>query len=240
MRKFITMTAYRRPRYTEQVLKALSQCHGVGDWVLLPHVEPGCDKVRELIETIGFCKCHPTFNRARLGLNKNAFNALDNAADRAADFVIHMEDDTLPANDFLSYCEWCAEQFEPHKKIFNVAGYNKPDKMPVSRDIYDTQLRDWFTCWGWGTWKDRLNEILKKWSFKNPKSFAWHVNRGIRGKRQEVHPIWSRVQNIGYDMGENGRTHKWYKDNHRTHAFVDSHEEVRPPFEYKRLWDKKK
>jgi hypothetical protein len=26
----------------------------------------------------------------------------------------------------------------------------------------------------------------------------------------------SRIQNIGYEMGENGRTPEWYRANHRT------------------------
>ena len=26
----------------------------------------------------------------------------------------------------------------------------------------------------------------------------------------------SRIQNIGYDLGENGRTPEWYRANHRT------------------------
>jgi hypothetical protein len=31
-----------------------------------------------------------------------------------------------------------------------------------------------------------------------------------------VFPILSRIQNIGYEMGENGRTPEWYCANHRT------------------------
>jgi hypothetical protein len=31
-----------------------------------------------------------------------------------------------------------------------------------------------------------------------------------------VFPILSRIQNIGYEMGENGRTPEWYRANHKT------------------------
>ena len=34
--------------------------------------------------------------------------------------------------------------------------------------------------------------------------------------RGEIFPILSRVQNIGYEMGENNRTPKWYQGHHRT------------------------
>jgi hypothetical protein len=29
-------------------------------------------------------------------------------------------------------------------------------------------------------------------------------------------PVLSRIQNIGYELGENGRTSEWYRANHRT------------------------
>ena len=40
-----TMTAYRRPAYTGEVLTALTQCDGIADWILLPNVEPGHEEV---------------------------------------------------------------------------------------------------------------------------------------------------------------------------------------------------
>jgi len=45
MLRVITMTAYRRPAYTREVFAALAQCDGVGDWLLLPNVEPGHEEV---------------------------------------------------------------------------------------------------------------------------------------------------------------------------------------------------
>ena len=37
-----------------------------------------------------------------------------------------------------------------------------------------------------------------------------------RRTRRELFPALSRIQNIGYDQGENGRTPDWYRANHRT------------------------
>lgn len=37
-----------------------------------------------------------------------------------------------------------------------------------------------------------------------------------RRTRREVFPILSRIQNIGYELGENNRTPPWYRANHRT------------------------
>jgi hypothetical protein len=43
--KVITMTAYRRPAYTREVLAAMAKCDGIADWLLLPNVEPGNEEV---------------------------------------------------------------------------------------------------------------------------------------------------------------------------------------------------
>ena len=40
-RGVITMCHYNRPDYSRQVLEALRACEGVGDYLILPHVEPG-------------------------------------------------------------------------------------------------------------------------------------------------------------------------------------------------------
>jgi hypothetical protein len=43
-----------------------------------------------------------------------------------------------------------------------------------------------------------------------------------RRTRREVFPILSRVQNIGYEQGENDRTPEWYRTNHRTPWVADA------------------
>ena len=43
----------------------------------------------------------------------------------------------------------------------------------------------------------------------------------FRRTRREVFPILGRIQNIGYEKGENGRTPEWYRSNHRTSWVAD-------------------
>ena len=219
MRFVISMTAYRRPDYTGQVIAALAGCTGVGDWLLLPHVEPGHREVRSIFESIDFCECSPTFNPQRLGLNRNTQAALQHAAASSADFLVHLEDDTVPADDFLEYAAWACDEFSGDASVFTVAGYNNAMRVDAP-DHHTIGRRDWFTCWGWGTWRPVLKEMLAKWSFKNPQSFAWHLNKQLRGDRQEIHPVLSRIQNIGYEQGENGRSAAWYRQHHRTPTFA--------------------
>lgn len=64
--KVITMTAYRRPEYTREVLEALAQCDGIGDWTLLPNVEPGNAEVIAASRDFHACACRLVVNERRI------------------------------------------------------------------------------------------------------------------------------------------------------------------------------
>ena len=50
----------------------------------------------------------------------------------------------------------------------------------------------------------------------NSKSFTCKIKAQYRRTRSELFPVLSRIQNIGYDLGENNRSPEWYRANHRT------------------------
>ena len=76
MLRAITMTAYRRPAYTREVLAALAQCDGIADWLLLPNVEPGHDEVIDTFRQWSACESRLAVNKERMGLNRNTQEAL--------------------------------------------------------------------------------------------------------------------------------------------------------------------
>lgn len=218
MNKLITMTAYRRPEYTGQVLDALARCEGVEDWRLAAFIEPGPQEVMDAFLKFSACPVEIHHNVKRLGLNRNAYQALWHARDY--DAVLHLEDDTLLAPDALTYYDWALQHFADAKNIFTVAGYNKVDTAPPRSSWHEVDYRKWFTCWAWATWRNRLCEMIGGWSFGNPRSFAWHLNSVVRDNRMEVFPRLSRVQNIGLENGENKRSVAWYREHHYTPAFA--------------------
>jgi hypothetical protein len=63
--------------------------------------------------------------------------------------------------------------------------------------------------------RSRLVWLLAKWCTGNPKCFTCKIKARYRRTRSELFPALSRTQNIGYDLGENGRTSEWYRANHR-------------------------
>ena len=47
-------------------------------------------------------------------------------------------------------------------------------------------------------------------------SSSARIKAQYRRTRSELFPVLSRIQNIGYDLGENNRSPEWYRANHRT------------------------
>jgi hypothetical protein len=229
MLRVITMTAYRRPAYTREVLAALAQCDGIADWLLLPNVEPGHEEVINAFRQWSACESRLAVNKERMGLNRNTQEALVRAMLLRAAVIVHLEDDTVPSPDALRYFDWAVrEMLIPDVKskdghqITLASGYNKPKSQPGPDQSHACDTRPIWTPWGWAMDRSRLAWLLANWCTGNPKCFTCKIKAQYRRTRREVFPVLSRIQNIGYDQGENGRTAEWYRANHRTHWVADS------------------
>jgi hypothetical protein len=64
--------------------------------------------------------------------------------------------------------------------------------------------------------RKRLVWLMTNWCTRNPKSFTFSFRSQYQRTRKELFPVLSRVQDIGYELGENNRTVEWYRANHRT------------------------
>ena len=62
----------------------------------------------------------------------------------------------------------------------------------------------------------RLVWLMTNWCTRNPKCFTCNFRSQYQRTRKELFPVLSRIQNIGYELGENSRTAEWYRANHRT------------------------
>lgn len=62
----------------------------------------------------------------------------------------------------------------------------------------------------------RLVWLMTNWCTRNPKCFTCNFRSQYQRTRKELFPVLSRIQNIGYELGENSRTADWYRANHRT------------------------
>ncbi len=201
-RKVVTMTAWRRPEYTKRVIDNLKKCIGFEEYVLLPTIEPGNSGVLKAFH--GLHNCNIIGNNKRLGCPKNTLKALKRGFE-LSDFVIHLEDDTVPGIDSLKYFEWVYSTYKDDKDVFTACAYSRY----VHPQNYFTVWRNrWFTPWMWCTWIDRFEEIKKDWNFS-----GWdnRLNHKIRKNRCEIMPHLARSQNIGERLGTYNNPAHWRK-----------------------------
>jgi hypothetical protein len=69
--------------------------------------------------------------------------------------------------------------------------------------------------WGWAVDRRRLVWLIANWCSRNKKCFTCQFRANHRRMRRAVFPLLSRIQNICYELVENGRAAEWHPANHR-------------------------
>ena len=212
----IALVAYRRPEYLARCLDGLAACVGVADAILHAHVEPGCDETRSLIEKFDACEVRSLFNAVRLGCMPNTAAAMG-AAFGGADYAVFLEEDIVPAVDFLIYHAWAAHRYRDEPGVGSVAAYHRRSEACPPEEHHIVRRRVAFTGWGCGSWRDRLGAVLR--DFTPDLSWDTMVDRSYReSKTVEVYPELSRVQNIGLTttaQDDPDLSPGWYLRHHR-------------------------
>lgn len=218
--KTITVSLYNRPKYTKVLFDALNECQGIEDYKILVSIDPGCEIVQNLARSFRPDQTSVTVNQIRLGCNSNIFQSIARGFE-LSDYNIHFEDDTIPGKDCLKFFEWAKDRYKNDDGVFTVCGYVNSDNrtehyMEKSTDSSMVRRRQWFTPWGWATWRDRFSEMKRVWDFSG-RNGSWDctVNHVVRKDRYEIFPAVARTQNIG---AENA-THVPNADWHRVHHF---------------------
>jgi hypothetical protein len=205
MVKTLTISAYNRPADFAQVIRALAWCDGVGEYDVVAVLDPS-DKTQELAEIAKAAGIQAMIMQERLGCGSMIRYCME-LGFQISDFHIHLEDDTVPSVDCLRWFEW-AQRNAP-ATILTISGYNQHggDAAPNTFGI-----RNWFTPWGWGTWRERFNQHLARaWD-----SSFW--DGGVQRVRErlgmfEMYPRVSRIQNIGAEGGTFCPGPEFHKEN---------------------------
>lgn len=202
--KIITTTHYNRPQCTSQMISYLEKCAGIENYTVIFCIEPGCSEVVELVEACPLRK-EIHYNDRVLGLWENKKKVLSFGFDQT-DFVIHLEDDLLLAQDALTFFEWANKTYQDQNEVFTVTAYNRIPKdqfmntrcqhcgTPTS--YYEVERRRHYTSWAWATWKNRWDEFKDEWNGHDTE-----LELTFRKARFEAFPTLSRCQNIGYEIG---------------------------------------
>ena len=193
MRKTLTLSGYNRPDYFAQVIGALAKCNGVSEYSVTAVLDPS-DKTKELVEIAKGQGIGVHVSPAHLGCGAAILYAMTYGFEQS-DFHIHLEDDTVPSPDCLRWFEWAGRNAT--SKTLTISGYNQHGGEAQESAC---GFRQWFTPWGWATWKSNFDKYLKpSW---DPSFWDGGVQR-IREKlgMGEMFPHVSRIQNIGAERG---------------------------------------
>jgi hypothetical protein len=211
-KKIITIPVYRRPNYTKQVLEGLRNCYGIKDYTICIFAEPGYPEVIDVIKSFTDLNIILTINEKQLGLPSNTRQCLDYGFS-VSDFVIHIEDDTVPDKDCLEFYEWVRDEYENDKEIYTITAYNRCEPIPNDHDIYhEVRRRPWFHSTSWATWQDRWEEIKNGWVQVELINVWSNSVQNTRGNRCEIYPCIARVKYIGKELSTNTLTLEYFNE----------------------------
>ena len=237
--KLLTIKAWRRPLYFHRVLEALRSCRRINQYHILFLLDWHDQNTRTGMmyyakrafrekRTTGELILPPT-NMGCAGATIELFRLA--FEEHKADYMIHLEDDTVPGADFLEYMEWAGRELERDSNLFAVCPFNRKvmhHARPQTGDPAGSYLRAWFEAGGgcgfskrtWDTMQDmggmfgadgQCNSPLvgEEWkaSLSNTPygSWVWPINQYFRERSTDRHlciyPIVSRTQNIGAKEG---------------------------------------
>jgi hypothetical protein len=219
----ITMTVWRRPEYTRRVLDSLTRAlqfyeEKAGEPFAERMIvsadgtedEPNITQTREMIWRWQ-CKRPPLAppqmmmfsHPLRLDCDENTRFVINQAFDQGADYVLHLEDDTVLSPDALCLAHFY-RKFQPvpwsPAPPFLFLGLHNHRKLEDRTPDKVIQVSD-FHGWGWITCKDWWDDVLEpQWSMKkqDPKGWDWSISYLMNCQHLTgIVPVLNRVLNIG-------------------------------------------
>lgn len=248
MRPVITIKAWKRDKYLKQVIESLNKCIGISDIPVIIGIDPWEPTKQQMLDATNSLKCkelHVFYHQEQLGCAGNTKWCFDQAFElNDFDYMIHLEDDTPVAPDFINWMLWAGEYMDNRVDTFaacpftrKVSGSGKGD-----RGLTGSTLGTHFDCGGgFGFTKFQWEEIKElggmfgcvgncnvdlppeKWKNRPDLfitwegSWAWPFNKFFRRNRVCIYPNINRSNNIGAEDGLFNPNPAW----HAQHVYTE-------------------
>lgn len=225
-KNLITSVCFNRPQYYKKSINALLECRGIENYALIVNQDGDDPETNEFVESIKEIPVVWYKNKTLLpfkrinkkkrltsfdvfGCPANVFVSLYRTFEiHKTDKVIVLEDDIVPAPDFLSYFEFCFP-IAKDRRIFTISSYFRSVD---NRRIEDVTVSNWFCPSGWGIRREVWDEIKQDWGFDNKYGgWDWKINKRLIKNRWVIEPFVSRSQNIG-EKGIHATPEEWLKN----------------------------
>jgi hypothetical protein len=185
--------------------------------------------VREYLKSVtGFASVTVVEREQNLGLANSVIAGVTEALERSPSVVV-MEDDLLTASDFLPFVNAALDTYEHRPDVFSVTGYNYPFELPPDypADAYLSYRGSswgwgtWRDRWSQVDWSvadydefvrdPRAQELFRRGGDDLPGMLesqmtgrldSWSIRFDYAHYKHGafcLHPVVSRVQNIGFD-----------------------------------------
>jgi len=108
-------------------------------------------EVRGIVEQIDWpCEVHRNFAAVNMGCKARVSSGLEWVF-RQVDSAIILEDDCLPADGFVPFCESLLAKYRDEPRVFAISGSN----FARSDEPAGHYFSNYSLMWGWATWADR-------------------------------------------------------------------------------------
>lgn len=181
----VLLIVFNRPYHTSKTIEALLNQRPVELYIFQdgPRLDnlndlEACDNVRRVIEkhlktvdyNINVHKCYSEINR---GCRDAIIYAITSVL-REHESVIVVEDDIITSPAFVSFMNKALAYYKDNKSVHSISGYShSPMRFRVPSDYeYDVYASPRLFNWGWGTWRDRWEQV--DWSMSYYDEFMHH------------------------------------------------------------------
>lgn len=168
----IVLFVYNRPWHTEQTLNALMQNKLANESALYIYADgakrnatketlDNIAEVRKIILRKLWCKEVIIIeSEVNKGLALSIRSGVTEIIEKYGKVIV-IEDDLLTSHSFLTYMNKALDYYQNRNSVFSISAYNLPsEKMLIPLDYnYDVYVSLRNGSWGWGTWKDRWDQI---------------------------------------------------------------------------------
>jgi hypothetical protein len=203
--KSISITAWKRPEYLQQVLASIKACKHVEEYELFLSLEPGCEDTLKLANSIDWIKTHVRVNKTKLGVRENPYSTLEWVFQSGSIFNVYVEEDVVLAPDALVLANWFLNsQNERDWLCLNFLDYQSSEKEPllVRGSKRFNALGICIKLHAWNKWfrKNWFNDKLSTKVFsKHCYGWDWSVSALLATQKNllTLTPALSRSNHIG-------------------------------------------
>lgn len=158
----VVVFAYNRPEKLKRVLAALK--HQNIDRLMIfvdgPRREAdtkGVQACREIAGRVDWVETQLFTRESNFGLSYLYRNM--EKVFQCCQQAVFVEDDCLPMPSFYAFMRQALERYRTDPRVFSIGGYQAIEKAYFKDYRFNLVSTARFTCWGWGTWSDRWQEI---------------------------------------------------------------------------------